>query len=63
MKALVLVAVLLFIPSITFAHSGTVFRSVVNYVPLAVAFVPLVWKSIAKLIVKLRAFRQRGDNR
>lgn len=63
MKALVLVAVLLCIPSVTFAHSGTVFRSVVNYVPLAVAFVPLVWKSLAKVMVKLRDWRRRDENR
>jgi hypothetical protein len=58
MKTLVLALALLLIPSVTFAHSGTVFRSVVNYVPLLVAIVPLFWESITKLITSLRNFFQ-----
>ncbi len=56
MKAIVLAVALLFIPAVSFAHSGTVFRSVINYVPLAVALVPLFWKPFAQLFANLRDF-------
>ncbi|MDF2501247.1 MAG: hypothetical protein K0Q77_1961 [Anaerosporomusa subterranea] len=52
MRSLLLVLTLLTIPSVAFAHSGTVLRTAVNYFPLLFALVPIIFNPLVKLVKK-----------
>ncbi|CVK18278.1 MULTISPECIES: hypothetical protein [Sporomusa] len=61
-KVAPLVVVLLAIPSVTYAHSGTVFKAVVNYIPLALALASVFSRPVVELVKKIRAiFMKKRD--
>lgn len=51
--------VLLAIPSVADAHSGTVVRAAVSYIPLALAFIAILSRPLAELIKKIQSIFKR----
>ncbi|EGO65220.1 hypothetical protein [Acetonema longum] len=56
MKAFLIVAALMAIPSVALAHSGTLFKIAVNYIPIILAAVPMLLKLFSKLVSKIYSF-------
>ena len=54
-KAIQFFIILLAIPSVADAHSGTVVRAAVSYIPLALAFFAVISRPLAGLIKKIRS--------
>ncbi|KYZ75521.1 hypothetical protein AXX12_12465 [Anaerosporomusa subterranea] len=63
MRSLLLVLTLLTIPSVAFAHSGTVLRTAANYFPLLFALVPIIFNPLVKLVKKFQAFFAKWNHR
>ncbi len=56
MRMLQLMIVMLAIPSIAYAHSGTLVRTVANYVPIILAFIPFLINPVSKLLKEIKSF-------
>ena len=56
MRVIRLMIVMLVIPAIASAHSGTLVRTLANYVPIALAFIPLLINPVLKLLKKINSF-------
>ncbi|HIU64435.1 MAG TPA: hypothetical protein IAB06_05325 [Candidatus Avacidaminococcus intestinavium] len=50
MRTSVILLTLLVMPSVAFAHSGTVFKAVMNYLPMLAVSIPLFIKPITKAV-------------
>ncbi|MBP2660329.1 MAG: hypothetical protein H6Q69_3361 [Firmicutes bacterium] len=62
MRVIRLMIVMLVIPAIAYAHSGTLVRTLANYVPIALAFIPFLINPILKLFKKINSFfKSRQD--
>lgn len=60
MKALLVAAFMLLVPSIAFAHSGTALKTVASYLPLIFAAVPMLAAFCLRLMKKaIVLFKQR----
>ena len=58
MRALLVTLALLAAPSVAFAHTGSVFKTAVNFIPMLVVFLPMLvsrlFKSINNFLGKKR---------
>ena len=58
MRALLVTLALLAAPSVAFAHSGSVFKTAINFIPMLVVFLPMLvsrlFKSINNFLGKKR---------
>lgn len=61
MRAAMLALVLLAAPTVAYAHSGSVLRVAVNYLPVLMALAPLCWTPLSKLLNRLRCFLKKED--
>jgi len=51
MKILIVVLTIFLIPQKTYAHSGSVFKTVVSYLPAVLPFLAVIWN-------RIKAFKQ-----
>ncbi len=56
MRVIRLMIVMLVIPAIAYAHSGTLVRTLANYVPIALASIPFLINPVLKLLKKINSF-------
>lgn len=62
LRVALLVLVLVAIPSITYAHSGTVFKAAVNYIPLVLALASIFLRPVFEVVKKIRSiFMKQRD--
>lgn len=50
MRALLVILALLAAPSVAFAHTGSVFKTAVNFFPMLVVFIPMLLSRLIKVI-------------
>lgn len=53
MRALLVTIALLAAPSVAFAHTGSVFKTAINFIPMLVVFLPMLLKSFYKTICNI----------
>ncbi len=51
------------VPSVASAHSGSVLKVAVNYLPMALAVVPIFWGRLLKLAQRLNPFATKKNDR
>jgi hypothetical protein len=56
MRSLLVALTVLAIPSVAFAHSGTMLKTAVNYFPLFFTLLPVIFSPLVKLFKKIQAF-------
>jgi len=53
MRALLVTLALLAAPSVAFAHTGSVFKTAVNFIPMLVVFIPILLSRFIKIIYNI----------
>ncbi|WP_312561449.1 hypothetical protein [Anaerospora sp.] len=53
MRALLVTLALLAAPSVAFAHTGSVFKTALNFIPMLVVFIPILLSRFIKTIYNI----------
>lgn len=60
MRALLVTLALLAAPSVAFAHTGSVFKTAINFIPMLVVFLPMLVSRCYKAICKFISWMKNG---
>ncbi|MDF2930441.1 MAG: hypothetical protein K0Q75_2679 [Anaerospora sp.] len=61
MRALLVTLALLAAPSVAFAHTGSVFKTAISFVPMLVILVSILFNRFTELIKKIFYWKKRNE--